>query len=76
MCPKGGDPRAVSKSRAHGGSGYLRPDLVSVSVVLALEVLTLDYRIPELSRKQKRVNPGNSGAGYGVLLHHEIGKRN
>ena len=31
-------------------------------------------RIPELSRKQQRVNPGNSDAWYGVLLHHEFGK--
>ena len=51
------------KSRAQVGSGYLRPGLVSVSVVLVLGVLTLDYRIPVLSRKQKRVNPGNSDAG-------------
>ena len=64
------------KSRAHGGSGYLRSGLVSVSDVLVLVVLTLDYRIPELSRKQKRVNPGYSDAEYGVLLHHEIGKGN
>ena len=62
------------KSRAQVGSGYLRPGLVSVSVVLVLGVLTLDCRISELSRKQKRVNPGNSDAGYGVLLHHEFGK--
>ena len=52
------------KSRAQGGSGYLRPGLVSVSVVLVLRVLTLVYRIPELSRKQKRVNPGDSNAWY------------
>ena len=64
------------KSRAHGESGYLRPGLVSVSGVLVIGVLTLDYRIPDLSRKRKRVNPGNSDAEYGVLLHHEIGKGN
>ena len=58
------------------GSGYLRPGLVSVSGVLVLGVLTLDYRIPNLSRKRKRVNPGNSDAEYGVLLHHEFGKWN
>ena len=64
------------KSRAHGGTGYLRPGLVSVSVVLVLGVLILDYRIPELSRKQKRVNPVYSDAWYGVLLHHEFGNGN
>ena len=64
----------AEQSRAQVGSGYLKPGLVSVSVVLVLGVLTLDYRIPELSRKRKRVNPGNSDAGYGVLLHHEFGK--
>ena len=62
------------KSRAQVGSGYLRPGLVSVSGVLVLGVLTLDYRIPNLSRKRKSANPGNSDAEYGVLLHHEIGK--
>ena len=56
------------------GSGYLRPGLISVSVVLVLGVLTLDYRIPDLSRKRKRVNPGSSDAEYRVLLHHEFGK--
>ena len=61
------------KSRAQGGSGYLRPGLVSVSGVLVLGVLTLDCRITNLSRKRKRVNPGNSDAEYRVLLHHEIG---
>ena len=64
------------KSRAHVGSGYLRPGLVSVSDVLVLGVLTLVYRIPELSKKLKRVNPGNPDAEYGVLLRHEIGKGN
>ena len=64
----------AEQSRAQVGSGYLRPGLVSVSVVLVLGVLTLDYRIPELSRKQKRVNPGNSDARYGVSLHHEFGR--
>ena len=48
------------------GTGYLRPDLVSLSGVLVLGVLTLVYRIPELSRKLKEVNPKNSDAEYGV----------
>ena len=56
------------------GSGYLRPGLVSVSGVLVLGVLTLVYRIPELSRKLKEVNPGNSDAEYGVRFDHEFGK--
>ena len=64
----------AEQSTAQVRSGYLRPGLVSVSGVLVLGVLTLVYRIPELSRKQKRVNPKYSDAGYGVLLHHEIGK--
>ena len=50
--------------------------LVSVSGVLVLGVLILVYRIPDLSRKRTRVNPGNSDAEDGVLLHHEIGKGN
>ena len=37
------------KSRAQVGSGYLRSGLVSVSDALVLGVLTLDYRIHELS---------------------------
>ena len=41
----------AEQSRAQVGSGYLRPGLVSVSGVLVLGVLTLDYRIPDLSRK-------------------------
>ena len=64
------------KNRAQGGSGYLRPGLVSVSGVLVLGVLTLVYRNPNLSRKRKRVNPGSSDAEHGVLLHHEIGNGN
>ena len=63
-------------SRAQVGSGYLRPGLVSVSVVLVLGVLTLDYRIKVKSVNRKRVSLKYSDAGNGVLLHHEIGKRN
>ena len=65
----------AEQSKAQVGSGYLRPGLVSVSGVMVLGVLTLDYRIPNLSRKRKRVNPGNSDAEYGVSLHHELGMR-
>ena len=56
------------------GLGYIRPGLVSVSDALVLGVLTLAYRIPDLSRKLTEVNPVNSDAEYGVLLHHEIGR--
>ena len=56
------------------GSDYLRSGLVSVSDALVIGVLTLDYRIPELSKKQNRVNPGISDVGYGVFLHHEFVK--
>ena len=69
-----GEMGSERKSRAQVGSGYLRPGLVSVSVVLVLGVLTLDYRIKVKSVNRKRVNPKYSDAGYGVLLHHEFGK--
>ena len=64
----------AEQSRSQVGSGYLRPGLVSVSGVLVLGVLTLDCRILNLSVNRKRVNPGNSDAVYGVLLHHEFEK--
>ena len=62
------------KSRAQVGSGYLRPGLVSVSVVLVLGVLTLDCRVKVKSVNRKRVNQKYSDAWYGVMLHHEFGK--
>ena len=68
--------RKAEQSKAQVGSGYLRPGLVPLSGVLVLGVLTLGNRNPGLSRKQKRINPDNSDAGYGVLLHHEFGKGN
>ena len=40
------------ENRAQVGSGYLRPGLVSVSDVLVLGVLTLDYSVPVKSKKQ------------------------
>ena len=52
------------------------PGLVSASGVLVLGVLILVYRNPNLSRKRKRVNPGNADAEYGVRWHHEFGKGN
>ena len=55
------------------GSGYLRSGLVSVSGVLVLWVLTLDYRITVIRLNRKRVNPGKSDARYEVRLHYEIG---
>ena len=41
---------------------------------MVLGVLTLDYRIPNLSEKRKEVSPGILDARYEVRLHHEIGK--
>ena len=52
----------AEQSEAQVGSGYLRPGLVSLSGVLVVGVLTLDYSIPVKSKKLKRVNPGNSDA--------------
>ena len=48
----------------HVGTCYIRPGLVSVSDAMVLGALTLVYRIPVNSVKQKRVNPRNSDAGY------------
>ena len=50
------------------------PGLVSVSDAMVLVVLTLDCRVDVKSVMRKRVNPENSDAVYGVLLHHEFGK--
>ena len=65
----------VRKRRAQVGSGYLRAGMVSVFDALGLGVLTLDCRIPKLTRKQKRVNSRKSGAGFQVLMHHDSEKR-
>ena len=56
-------------NRATLGAG-----LVSVSGVLVLGVLTLVCRINVNSPNRKRVNPGNSGAGFQRFVHHEVGK--
>ena len=69
-----GEKGTKGKSRAQGESGYIRSGLVSGSGVLVLGVLTLDYRIPNLSEKRKEVNPGILDTRYEVRLHHEIGK--
>ena len=66
--------RVKRESNTQERSSYLRPGLVSVSVVLVLGALTLDYRIKVKSVNRKRVNPKYSDAGYGVLLHHEFWK--
>ena len=34
----------------------------------------MDYRINVTKLNRKRVNPGNSGAGFQRFVHHEIGK--
>ena len=62
------------KSRAQGESGYLRSGLVSVSGVLVLGVLTLDYRIKVNSVNRKRANPGKSDAGFQTSVHHDSEK--
>ena len=48
--------------------------LVSVSGVLVLGVLSVDYRVNVTKLNRKRVNPGNSGAGFQRFVHHEVGK--
>ena len=58
-----GEMESERKIRAQGGSGYLRPGMVSVSGVLVIWVLTLDYRIKVKSVNRKRVNPKYSDAG-------------
>ena len=62
------------KIRAQVGSGYLMPGIVSVSDVLVLGVLTLDYSIPVKSRKQRGERPRKSGARLEFLMHHYLGK--
>ena len=56
------------------GSGYIRSGLVSVSGVMVLGVLTLDYRVKVKSVNRKRANPRKSDAGFQVLLHHDSEK--
>ena len=56
------------------GSGYLRSGLVSVSGVLVLGVLTLDYRIKVNSVNRKGVNRGISDAGLQTSVHHDSEK--
>ena len=56
-------------NRATLGAGLVLP-----SGVLVLGVLTVDYRISVNSPNRKRVNPGNSGAGFQRFVHHEVGK--
>ena len=56
-------------NRATLGAGLVLP-----SGVLVLGVLAVDYRINVNSPNRKRVNPGNSGAGFQSSVHHEVGK--
>ena len=65
----------AEQSKAQVGSGYLRPDLVSVSGVLILGVLTLDYRVKVKSVNRKRANSKKADAGFQFLLHHDSEKR-
>ena len=64
-----GKEQSTGENRATLGAG-----LVSVSGVLVLGVLTLDYRINVNSSNRRRVNPGISGAGFQRSVHHEVGK--
>ena len=48
--------------------------MVSVSGVLVLGVLTLDYRIKVNSVNRKRVIPGKSDAGFQTSVHHDSEK--
>ena len=69
---------AKGKSREEQSTGVNRATLgaglVLLSGVLVLGVLTMDYRINVTKLNRKRVNPGNSGAGFQRFVHHEIGK--
>ena len=66
---KSREEQSTGENRATLGAG-----LVSLSGVLVLGVLTVDYRIIVIPPNRKRVNPGNSGAGFQRFVHHEIGK--
>ena len=61
---RGGARREKQSRVSTGGIGYLRPGLISLSGVLVLGVLTLDYRINVNSSNRKRVNSRKSGAGF------------
>ena len=73
-----GEVSAEVKSRVEQSTGENRATLgaglVSLSGVLVLGVLTVDYRINVNSLNRKKVNPGKSGAGFQSSVHHEIGK--
>ena len=61
--------QSTGKNRATLGAG-----LVSVSGVLVLGVLTLDYRSNVNSSNRKRVNSRNSDAGFQSSVHHDSEK--
>ena len=69
---------AKGKSRVKQSTGENRATLgaglVSVSGVLVLGVLTLDYRINVNSSNRKRVNSRKSGAGFQSSVHHDSEK--
>ena len=66
------------KSRVKQSTGEnlatLGAGLVSVSGVLVLGVLTLDYRINVNSSNRKRVNSRKSGAWFQSSVHHDSEK--
>ena len=73
-----GEVSAKGESRVKQSTGENRATLgaglVSLSGVLVLGVLTVDYRVIVIPPNRKRVNPGNLGAGFQSSVHHEIGK--
>ena len=66
---KSREEQSTGENRATLGAG-----LVLLSGVLVLGVLTMDYRINVTKLNRKKVNPGNSGAGFQRFVHHEVGK--
>ena len=66
---KSREEQSTGENRATLGAG-----LVSVSGVLVLGFLTLDYRINVNSPNRKRVNSGKSGAGFQSSEHHDSEK--
>ena len=69
-----GEKSENGKAEHREESGYLRSGLVSVSGVLVLVVLTLDYRINVISVNRKKVNPGKSDAWFQASVHHDSEK--
>ena len=69
-----GEKSENGKAEHREESGYLRSGLVSVSGVLVLVVLTLDYRVNVNSVNRNGVNSGRSDAGFQASVHHDSEK--